>query len=253
MLYVLAGLYLFIFQERLIFRATTLPQDYQFRFDADFDEIDLEMRDGAVINCLHFNVPHSKGIILYFHGNLGDLSRWGEVVLPLTSYGYEVLVIDYRGYGKSTGKRSKASMLLDAETIYAHIATSRPQEEIIVYGRSLGGAFASHVAAEFSPKKLILEAPFYSTSDVAKTFAWMYPLKSMIRFDFTNYEKIPQVKCPITILHGTEDVVVPVSSGKKLAMTNESVDFIEIPGGGHNNLEDFKKYWDELEKLLATD
>ena len=111
---------MYIFQERLVFKATKLDSDYEFLFDHDFDELNLEMEDGAVLNALHFKVDEPKGLILYFHGNAGDLSKWGEIVKPLTQYGHEVLVVDYRGYGKSTGRRSKQKMLKDAETIYAH-------------------------------------------------------------------------------------------------------------------------------------
>ena len=241
---------MYIFQERLVFKATRLDGDYEFLFDQDFDELNLEMDDGAVLNSLHFKVENPKGLILYFHGNAGDLSKWGEIVQPFTKYGHEVLVVDYRGYGKSSGRRSKQKMLKDAETVYAHAASMYDQSKITVYGRSMGGAFACHVASLFSPGQLILESPFASVADVARTFAWMYPLKYMMRFNFDNTKPISVVKCPINIFHGTGDYVVPISSGRKLSWFNEEAVFTEIPNAGHNDISDYKAYWDGIEEIL---
>lgn len=249
-LYVLGGLFLFLFQEKLIFRPDALPQDFQYRFDAEFDELNLEMEDGAVINGLHFKAKNPKGLILYFHGNAGELSRWGEVVVPFLEYNYDVLIIDYRGYGKSTGKRSKKSMLEDAEAVYAQAAVLYPQNQITVYGRSLGCSFATHVAAEFSPKQVILESPFYSVADVASSFAWMYPVNRMVRFNFRNDRNLKEVECPVTIVHGSDDLVVPIESGRKLEAVSNNVKFHEIDGGGHNDLAGFKVYWDLMDQLL---
>lgn len=249
-LYLLVGLFLFLFQERLIFRSTTLDQDYEFQFDADFDEINLEMDDGAILNALHFQTSNPKGIILYFHGNAGDLSRWGEVVLPFLDYNYDVLIVDYRGYGKSTGNRTRVKMYRDAESVYAFCSELFSEENIVVYGRSLGGTFATHVASTFDPKLLILESPFFSVADVAKSYAWMYPLDPILKFNFRNWEKLENVSCPITIVHGTEDMVVPIGSGKKLSKVTETSNFHEISGGGHNDLAEFKEFWDIIQKSL---
>lgn len=249
-LYLLAGLFLYLFQERLIFQPDVLPEDYEYWFDAEFDELNLEMDDGAVLNALHFKINEPKGMIVYFHGNAGDLSRWGEIAIPFTQYGYEVLIVDYRGYGKSTGDRTQKAMLKDAENVYAHATTLWDQDKIVVYGRSLGGAFATHVAAEFSPRLLILETPFYSVTDVAKSFGWMYPVKSMIRFNLSNGKTIQKVQCPIQIIHGTDDIIVPIKSGRKLHSLVPNAQFHTIEDGEHNNLAGFKEYWEVMEDLL---
>lgn len=249
-LYVLGGLFLYLFQEKLIFRPDPLPQDFQYRFDAEFDEINMEMEDGSIINGLHFKSDNPQGLILYFHGNAGELSRWGEVVIPFLKYNQDVLIIDYRGYGKSTGKRTKKALLEDAEAVYAQATALYPQEKITVYGRSLGCSFATHVAAEFSPKQVILESPFYSVADVASSFAWMYPVDRMIRFNFRNDRNLKKVDSSIIIIHGTDDLVVPFESGQKLAGVSDRIDFLEIRGGGHNDLAEFKDYWDLIGSRL---
>ena len=247
--YLLCGLFLYLFQDRLVFMPEALEDDFVFEFEADFNEINLEMEDGAVLNALHFKTSQPKGLIVYFHGNAGNLSRWGEVVLPFVDRGYEVLIVDYRGYGKSTGKRSKKAMLNDSEVVYAYATNLWPQEKVIVYGRSLGSSFATHVGRQFSPGQIILESPFFSVADVARGIAWMYPVKQIMRFNFQN-GKSTEIAAPITILHGTEDLVVPFASGQKLSEAIKGSEFHPIEGGGHNDLANFKRYWDVIDKKL---
>lgn len=248
--YALVGLFLFLFQEKMIFQPEPLDPEYVYEFPSEFDELNLEMEDGAVLNALHFKVDQPKGIIVYFHGNAGNLARWGEVVEPFTAYGYELLIVDYRGYGKSTGRRSKQAMLSDAEMVYGVAANLWPQEQIIVYGRSLGSSFACHVAANFQPARLILESPFYSVADVANELAWMYPVSKILSFNFQNGKIADQISASVTLIHGKEDRVVPISSGQKLAKALKQVDTHEIEGGGHNDLAAFKGYWDVIDEVL---
>jgi len=248
--YVLVGLFLFLFQERLIFQPEPLDPEYVYEFQTEFDELNLEMEDGAMLNALHFKTVQPKGIIVYFHGNAGNLARWGEVVEPLTKYGYEVLIVDYRGYGKSTGKRSKQAMLSDAEIVYGVAANLWTQDRITVYGRSLGSSFACHVAANFQPGQVILESPFYSVADVANELAWMYPVDQILSFNFQNGKLANQISAPVTLIHGTDDRIVSISSGRKLAKALKQVNLHEIEGGGHNDLAAFKAYWDVMDKQL---
>jgi fermentation-respiration switch protein FrsA (DUF1100 family) len=248
--YLLSGLFLYLFQDRLIFMPEALNEDFVFEFEGDFNEINLEMEDGAVLNALHFKTDQPKGMMVYFHGNAGNLSRWGEVVLPFIDKGYEVLIVDYRGYGKSTGKRSKKAMLKDAEAAYAYATQLWPQEKIIIYGRSLGSSFATHIGREFSPAQIILESPFYSVADVAKRIAWMYPVNQILRFNFQNGKMSEKIVARITIIHGTEDMIVPFESGKKLNDAIKGSEFYAIEGGGHNDLANFKGYWDVIDQKL---
>jgi fermentation-respiration switch protein FrsA (DUF1100 family) len=249
-LYFLGALFLYLFQERLVFMPDTLAPDYIYQFEADFDEISLEMDDGAVLNALHFKTKNPKGLIVYFHGNADDLSRWGEVAIPFVNKGYEVLIADYRGYGKSTGQRSKKKMLKDAETIYAYGTEHWPQDKITVYGRSLGSSFATYIGREYNPAQLILESPFYSVADVAKAVAWMYPVSTLLKFNFKNTNSKKPIGAPVTIIHGTSDLIVPFSSGKKLHEALNGSTFYSIENGGHNDLSNFKEYWEVIDKKL---
>lgn len=256
-LYLLVGLLVYVFQERLIFLPEKLPSDFEYSFDARFREFSVPMNDGAEINALHFQLEEPKGMILYFHGNAGNLDRWGEIVIPLTDLGYEVLIMDYRGYGKSNGNRSMTRMLSDAEVMYKFALTIEREERLIVFGRSLGSAFASHIAGKYRPRKTILETPFYSLCDVARDLLPIYPTTFLLKYNFKNQQSLKTAKDPIYLFHGSEDEVVPYASGKKLfesISSNQATSrFITIEGGHHNDLSTYDAYWKEMVQILDNE
>ncbi|MBO0323267.1 alpha/beta hydrolase [Muricauda sp. CAU 1633] len=242
----------YFFQERLIFLPTKLAQDYTYSFQADFDEIFLKTDDGANLNALHFHATDPKGVILYFHGNAGDLSRWGEIVLPFVELGYDVLVMDYRSYGKSTGKISEEALYQDAQLFYNYLNDTYKANDIIVYGRSLGASIATQLASKNQCQKLILETPFYSLLDAAKDRFSFLPLKQLLQYEMPSHKFIQGVESPIRIFHGTDDTVVSYASGKKLfdAIPNTDKKIYTIPNGSHNNLSDFEAYWNGIKMEL---
>lgn len=243
---------LYFMQKKLIFLPTKLAQDYEYTFEEPFEELFLTAPDGAKLNAIHFTTENPKGIVLYFHGNAGDLSRWGEVTSYFTQFNYDVLVMDYRTYGKSTGKLSEKALFADAQLFYDHIKEDFPESEIILYGRSLGTSIASYIASENTPKMLLLEAPFYNMEDVAKSRFPILPVKKLLKYKFSTNLCIKKVGCPIVIFHGTNDDVVPISSGEKLSelILPEQLEFIKIPNGNHNNLKDFRSYSETIERIL---
>ena len=254
-LYLVVGVVIYLLQERLIFLPEKLPADYSFGFDAEFEEHFIQMDDGAKVNALHFTQKESKGLIVYFHGNAGNLARWGEIVMPFITMGYEVLILDYRGYGKSSGKRSERHMLSDADVIYNFAKKIEPETRIILYGRSIGSAFASYLAGKHSPSKLILETPFFSLKDVAKGVIPIYPTSLLLRYRFENHAYLKTTKTPIFIFHGTDDEIVSYHSGKALfeSTSPDKAKLITIQGGHHNDLSTFPEYWNELETVLEDE
>lgn len=250
-IYVLIGLGIYLLQESLIFLPETLPEDYEFSFEKDFEEHNLIMKDGAVINALYFNLQESKGLIVYFHGNAGSLARWGEVAEPFVEVGYEVLITDYRGYGKSRGNRSEKKLLSDAEEIYNYAKKLEREERIIIFGRSLGSAFASYLASKNNPDKLILETPFYSLTDVARKLFPIYPAALLLQYQFDNHRYLEQTKAPVYIFHGNDDEIVPYESGERLYdEIKDRATLVTIDGGHHNDLASFDRYWEEMENIL---
>jgi len=254
-IYVLIGVLLYFFQEKMLFLPEVLPLTYQFEFDTPFEEVFLETEDGERLNALHFKNEKPDGVILYFHGNAGSLKRWGQLVQPLVKKNYDVLVMDYRGYGKSSGSFDKNLLLDDAKNWYSYINTHFKESEITVYGRSLGTGFASYVASRYSPKQLILETPYSSISDVASSRFPIYPTNLLVRFQFEPIVYLEKPDFPVTIFHGTADGIVPYRYGRKLfsSMDTEQKQLITIPKGKHNNLIQFEQYHRGIDSTLAVE
>ncbi len=246
------GATLYTLQEKLLFRPTVLPQDHAFEFSYPFEELFLKSEDGAVINAVHFKVDNPKGVILYYHGNAGDLQRWGKITEYLVAKNYDVLVMDYRTYGKSTGKLSEQALYDDAQYCYDYLKEQYSEGDITIYGRSFGTGLSTYVASRNNPKQVILETPYYSIADVAKHRFPIFPVKRILKYRLSSYQYISKVTCPITIFHGTDDHIVPFSSGEKLfeAAPSHLSTFITVNNGGHNDLVDFEVYRNGVESIL---
>jgi len=243
---------LYFLQEKMIFLPSKLPQEFEFSFRHDFEEINLAAADGSLLNSLHFKHVDPKGLILYFHGNAGDLSRWGDVASFFVDRKYDVLVMDYRTYGKSTGKLSEDALHSDAQLFYDYALKQYDEHQIILYGRSLGTGIAAKLASKNKPKKLILETPYYSLMEVAKDRFPFLPINWFMKYKLLTYEFVQSVSCPIIIFHGTNDNVVPYKSGRRLfdSIPQQSKDFHTIDKGGHNNLVEFDDYLNGINTAL---
>ncbi|MEM9648800.1 MAG: alpha/beta fold hydrolase [Bacteroidota bacterium] len=245
-LFLLVILMFHTLQDKLIFLPSQLPLDYTYTFDHQFEEIFLDTPDGARLNALHFKSKESNGLILYFHGNAGDLSRWGLIATDFVDLGYDVLIMDYRGYGKSNGEeeRSEEILLADAQLFYDLARQDYQEADIILYGRSLGSGIATYLASRNNPRKLLLETPYYSLVDVAKGRFPFLPVKQIMKYQLNSFDFMKKVKAPIRIFHGTQDKIVPYASGKKLfaSISNPDKMMYTIPEGEHNNLIDFESF-----------
>ncbi|PQB04471.1 alpha/beta hydrolase [Aureitalea marina] len=245
----LGGLY--FFQESLIFPAQTLEEDHLFQLQSPFEEGFLVTRDGARLNYLRLKAEDPRGIIVYYHGNGGSLERWKDLTQPFTELGWDVLVWDYRGYGKSTGERSSEAMYDDAQLIYVKALDWYSEEQLLVYGRSMGTTFATYVSARNSPSSLVLESPFYSLKSLVKNKYPILPVYRLLKYNFPTYSFASGVGCPIRIFHGTQDRVVPSEQGEALWREfPKNSEFILIEEGGHNDLAEFSIYQDRIRQIL---
>ena len=206
-------------QDYLLFKPEKLSKDFEFYYqNQTIREYNLETRDGAVINGLRF-IPkgNSKGIVLYLKGNSKSIKGWGKFAVDFTRHGYNVLMIDYRGFGKSTGKRSQKAIKRDLQVIYNKLKALVPEEEIILYGRSLGSGFAAKLASMNHPKLLILDAPYYSLTKVTARYMPFMPLSILMKYPLPTYKWLRYVQCPIHIIHGTNDKLIPFKTSVKLS------------------------------------
>ncbi len=249
----------YFLQDLLIFQTVSLKADYAYTFDQPFEEHFISVPasnagPAETLNALWFKAPGtSKGLILYFHGNRGNLQRWGTYAVDLTIHGYDVLMIDYRGYGKSTGKPSEPALYADAHAVHKWALAKSSYPRLIIYGRSLGSAVASRLAMEVQPDLLILETPFDELRGVIGSY-WQ-PLASLlpIRSVFSNKDHLRQVRSHKVIFHGTDDRVVPLSSALRLRpLLDSQHDFVIIPKGGHRNLRSFPEFQLQVAALLDS-
>lgn len=235
---------------KLVYQAEKLENQFSFSFEKPFEELFLSTIDGAKINVVHFTVDQPKGAILYFHGNRGSLKRWGKIGADFTQFHYDVFVLDYHGYGKSTGEPNEQALYNDAFTLFYHVKELN-YKKIIYFGRSLGSGVASWLSCQQVPDAMILETPFHNLGDVIKKFHPLYKVHGG-DFQFPSMKYLRKSSIPILMLHGTKDNVVPMRSAKLLvkSIENENAHLVIIENGKHNNLSDFQEYWQAMEDFF---
>jgi hypothetical protein len=237
-------------QKQFIFFPESLPGEYQFSFANEHEELWFDVDNEVSLNALLFEAEAAKGTIIYFHGNAGSLRMWGNVADNFLKHNFNVLVYDYRGYGKSGGEIDEEKFYSDAVFIFDKLKVGG-NEKIILYGRSLGSGIAANLASLREPDLLILEAPYYSMKDVASRLYPFLPVGLLLKYNFPTYKFIENVKCPIVIFHGTDDEVIYSGSSEKLKKHLKPGDEVYfIDGAHHNDLEFFKEYKIKLKKVL---
>ncbi len=252
--YVICGIALYYLQDRLIFHPVKLDKSYAMAIDQPFEEVNLEVNEKKNIHILQLTVPDSirRGVILYFHGNAGNNEKFAKFTSSFTQHGYEVWLMDYPGFGKSTGSISEEILYDDAKLLYSLASSQFGRDSIIIYGYSIGTGIASYLASVRDCRQLILEAPFYDIHSVMKRVAFMYPISILSKYRFPNYLYLEMVKAPVTIFHGTKDGTIPYKNSKRLKNEIPSINLITIEGGGHNNLSTFSEYQNSLDSLLIN-
>ncbi len=245
------GIAVYIFQEKLIFYPEKLSDKYHFKFEDDFEELNFKTADGETINALLFKVENPKGIVYYHHGNAGNLAGWASRAIDFTSKGFEVLMYDYRGFGKSTGSIKNERMLYsDALLIYKKLIYDYKERDIILYGISLGTGIAAKLADENHPKMLILETPYFNFYDVSKFHYPYLPNSILLHYQFKTDKLLPNLNMPIYLFHGTEDETVPYNSSIRLEKLSGNIKLFTIEEGSHSNLNTFHLYHEKLSEIL---
>jgi uncharacterized protein len=253
LLYVLLGVVFHFFQEKLIFRPEKLPAGYQYRFDIPFQQIDLPVNNEKNLSIVQFTVPDSlrKGIVLYFHGNRGNINRYAPQATAFTKNNYEVWMMDYPGYGKSTGTRKESVLYEDALILYKIAIGKVSAEHIILYGKSMGTGIAAQLATKRDCKRLILETPYDEFPSVFRRYAPFYPWRWILRYQLPTKEYLPDINAPVSIFHGTRDAVVSYRNAKRLQQIFRPGDeLITIGGGHHNDLFTYPLAKQKLDSLL---
>ncbi|MEN8222463.1 MAG: alpha/beta fold hydrolase [Acidobacteriota bacterium] len=244
---------MFMFQEKQIFFPEKLDKSFQFDFDQKFEEIFIKTDDESDLHGILFPVENSKGMIFYLHGNAGSLRTWGNVAETYTDMGYDIFILDYRGYGKSGGEISSEKQLYsDVQTAYNELKKRYDEKEIIVLGYSIGSGPAAKIASDNNPKLLILQAPYYNLPNLMRRH---YPLVPgfFLKYKFRTDLFIKNCKMPMVIFHGDKDEVIYYGSSLKLQKLFKPGDrLITLKGQMHNGITDNPEYKINLIKILEN-
>lgn len=205
--------------------------------DLEYTETTIKTRDGLNISGWYIPADNEKGVLLFCHGNAGNISHRLESIRIFNSLNLSVFIFDYRGYGKSEGRPSEHGTYLDAEAAWNYLVTGKriTPKNIILFGRSLGGAVAAEIAKRQDPAALIIESSFTSVPDLGKTLYPWLPVKHISKFKYSTIDKIGLIRCPKLIIHSPEDEIISfdhsVTLYKKAIQPKEFL----IIRGSHND------------------
>lgn len=242
---------LYLMQWYFFYHPERLPLHFRFRYPDPFREVLIPCPSGLRVSGLLFTAPESKGVVLYFKGNTRSIKGWSRFRADFLRHGFDFFIFDYPGFGKSSGHARQKDIFEASEAVYQWLCQRYPEARIVIYGRSLGGGFAARVAALFHPAMLILEAPYYSVEKLAAYYTRIVPVRLILRLHIPVHHYLLDVTCPVHILHGTGDRIIPFRFSEELAREQPvKVILHPVEGASHNNLLRFPAYFRALEIVL---
>jgi alpha-beta hydrolase superfamily lysophospholipase len=250
--YIVIGLLLYFFQEKILFHPERVDRAEAYQFEVPFREINLAVTETKNLNIVQFYHPDSsrKGVVLYFHGNRKNIKRYAGYADNFIRNNYEVWMIDYPGFGKSTGELTEDAMYKDAALLYKMARAKFSKDSIVIYGKSLGSGVAAQLASTHDCRALLMETPYYSMDNLVKHYAFIYPVKLLSKYRFPTSEYLKTVDAPISMFHGTKDEIIPFSQSAKLAKEFPRIQLVPIEKGRHNNLDEFSQFHESLNAVL---
>ena len=256
--YTALALILFLFQSRLLFHPNVPSRDLVAtpeRIGLAYEPVSLRTEDGVTLHAWFLPAAQERGVVLFFHGNAGNISHRLESLKVFHDLGLATLIIDYRGYGRSEGEVSEQGMYRDAEAAWRYLVDERaiPPQRIVVFGRSLGAAVAAYLASRTRPAALILESGFTSVPNMAAKLYPIFPARWLARFGFDSQAYLGSVTSPVLVVHSPDDEIIPFGEGRALfAAASEPKVFLQIRGG-HNDgfLVSGRTYVDGLDSFLT--
>ena len=251
---IIAGAYLifvgffFIFQSQYIYFPERTLSAAPSSIGLHFESVSFETADGLKLSGWFIPSEGAKSVILFCHGNAGNISHRLESILIFHRLGLDIFIFDYRGYGQSQGKPSEQGTYKDAEAAWRYLIEERQvlPNEIIVFGRSLGAAVASWLAQSHTPGALILESTFTSLADIVATLYPYLPVRLLLRFEYNTAEYLGRADCPVLIVHSHDDEIMPFSHGRQLfEIARYPKEFLEISGAHNEGFITSGKYYEE--------
>jgi len=227
------------------------------QFGAEFSAFTINTADGERLRAWHLPRADAVAQVLYFHGNGGNLSIWTDVLVGLWHQRLDVVAVDYRGYGLSTGRPTEQGLYRDVDATIAHVESvlRRADVPLIYWGRSLGTAMAGYAATRARPDGVVLESGFPSAKALFDRNPVMQVLSAFSTYRFATAEWMARVQTPTLVIHGDRDSVIPYRHGQSLyhALPGPKR-FVAIPGGDHNDPApaDPERYWAAVREFIAS-
>jgi fermentation-respiration switch protein FrsA (DUF1100 family) len=239
-IYVLLALALYLLQGKMVFLAdlpgrtlTASPGD----IGLEYENVSLTTRDGERLHGWYVPATGSKAVMVFFHGNAGNISHRLDSIEIFHQLNLDTLIIDYRGYGESSGKASEQGTYLDAQAAWDYLVDERgiPANRIIVFGRSLGGAVGAWLGTQHTPAAVIIESSFTSGVDMARRLYPFLPVRLITRLRYPVAEYASHLDCPVLVVHSRNDEIIPFAMGQSIyAAVKHQKSFLELRGD-HNN------------------
>ena len=246
--YAVILLLVFLFQSRLVYfpqyarELTATPR----AAGLDYEDVTLHTTDAEKLHAWWVPARDARGAVLMFHGNAGNISHRIDYLTMFNGLGYAVLIIDYRGYGKSTGSPSEEGTYKDAEAAWQYLMETRKlkPQDVVVLGESLGGGVATWLAAKYPPRALILASVLTSVPDMGARVYWWLPVRLLARIKYDSRERMLQIAAPVLIAHSPDDDIVPFAHGEALfAAAREPKQFLALSGGHNDGFIFMREEW----------
>jgi uncharacterized protein len=258
LLYGVVGIVLYHMQEHFLWHPVAVPATAIYNFGSQpHTELNIPFDKTTNLSLVEFRATDrpadsaARGVVIYFHGNSGNIEQYSAAAPDFTRHGYECWIWDYPGYGKSSGEFSEQKLYDYALVLYKLARSRWPPSKIILYGVSIGTGIAAELADIRDCRRLILQSPYYSLESLPYRYLPIYPWGRMLHYHFPVYSHLPQVTAPVTIFHGTEDRTIPYSNASRLKdLLKPGDEFITIDGGGHNDLNDYPLFKEKLDSVL---
>jgi hypothetical protein len=237
-------------QEELLFHPEALAPGYQFGLP-DVQEERIEVA-GATLSALHLKLPRPRGVVFFLHGNSGNLATWFTNSDFYRRANYDLFMIDYRGFGKTTGRiESEAQLRSDVLAAWQHVAPQYAGKRKVIYGRSLGTGLAAGLATQVQADLTILVSPYCSMAEIMRRH---YPLLPtfVLRYPLATCDDVGRIQGSLLLVHGDQDELIPISQSERLLELAPHARLLRIRGAGHSDVHQFGTYTDTLLQLLRA-
>jgi pimeloyl-ACP methyl ester carboxylesterase len=244
--------WLYLKQERLLFEPEQLPRNEPVCTDSDVREFFVEV-PGAELSVAHLKRPAPRGVVFFLHGNSGNLKKWFVVLDAFRQANFDLVMFDYRGFGKSSGQiESEQQLHADVRAVWDHIAPQYQGKRIVISGQSLGTGLAAGLAAQLcaagcAPDLTFLVSPYSSMRHLAEEQYWWVP-QQVLRYPLHTLEYAAKLLGPVMLIHGDKDELIPIHHSEKLCSVVRSAELLRVTGAGHSDVHQFPS----VRKALRT-